>query len=273
MMTARGLAAVLVAGAVAGPAQAYECTRTNLDSGPSLTWRVRQVRWVLDGRLSSRISDRAGTQAAIEASFQAWSDVPCSDFEFVLSETRTGASAGAPEGGPYENVVTFVPSGWLYDKEIIALTTASFDDRTGQILDADVELNDQHFTFTLPTQTCQKAPGHMDLQNTLTHEVGHVIGLDHPPLAEQFETATMYASAPPCETDKRSLEEDDMAGVCAIYPVGEENQPCFPPEGPQFTVIETDDGMGCATTAGGGGGAALVVLLAGAVARRSRRRG
>ncbi len=273
MSRAARTTAALVAALWSAPAYAYECTRTAIDSGPSLIWSVRVVRWVLDGRLSPQISDRAGTQAAIEASFKTWNDVPCSDFEFVLSEMRSGASAGAPKGGPYENVVTFVPTGWPYDKEIIALTTSAFDDRTGQIFDADIEINDQYFDFFLPEQACVKATGRMDLQNTITHEVGHVIGLDHPPMTAQYEEATMYASAPPCEITKRTLADDDMAGLCAIYPIGQPVQACFPPEGPAFVVIDSDDGMGCTTSGGATGLAAAGVALALALRRRGVRRG
>lgn len=269
------LATTLVAVFVlmASPARAFECTRVAPDVGPSLTWKSRQVRWVLDGRLSPQIADRDGARAAIEASFDTWSKVPCSDFEFILSEVRDGATAGAPDGGPYENVVTFISGGWVYDKEVIALTTTAFDNRTGQILDADIEINEQHFQFSLPQESCARMPGNMDLQNTLTHEVGHVVGLDHPPIDPRFEETTMYASAPPCEIEKRSLADDDMAALCAIYPLGRETQPCFAPEGPDFVVIDSDDGLGCASAGSPPFGALLLVLGLGVVRARRRRGG
>ncbi|BDG07001.1 matrixin family metalloprotease [Anaeromyxobacter paludicola] len=54
----------------------------------------------------------------------------------------------------------------------------------------------------------------IDVQNTVTHELGHVLGLDHPPLAG----ATMSATATPGETSKRVLAASDVAGICTAYP-------------------------------------------------------
>jgi len=57
----------------------------------------------------------------------------------------------------------------------------------------------------------------------LTHEVGHLIGLDHTP---DF-SATMYAGYEPGTTEQRSIEEDDLLAVCAAYPP-ERDATCAP---------------------------------------------
>ena len=86
----------------------------------------------------------------------------------------------------------------------------------------------------------------MDLRNSITHEVGHLIGLDHPPNTPRNAESTMFASAPACETKKRSLAQDDIDGICMIYPSGMPNQQCYPPDGPAFKLVENNDGYsGC----------------------------
>ncbi|MBK7778307.1 MAG: hypothetical protein IPI43_30070 [Sandaracinaceae bacterium] len=70
---------VLALVAPAPAAWAYKCTRTAITSGPSLTWRARQVSWVLDSDLTGDIANKAATRATIKASFQTWTHVPCSD--------------------------------------------------------------------------------------------------------------------------------------------------------------------------------------------------
>jgi hypothetical protein len=63
----------------------------------------------------------------------------------------------------------------------------------------------------------------VDIENTVTHEVGHVLGLDHSsndPFEEneKIRTATMYYATNPGITDGRSLESDDILGLQHLYP-------------------------------------------------------
>lgn len=176
---------------------------------------------------------------------------------------------------------------------IVALTSVLYDPRDGRIVDADIELNGWdgrpgllsnapngwYFTCldpeVVPTRTvCSSygeggsAPCHyIDLQNTVTHEAGHFLGLRHPcRLSDGAETdlppcgpspqpalpygeTTMNPMTGPGETTKRSLSADDVAGVCAAYP-------------------QPSGGCGC----GGGEGAGAASLLVAALALRRGRR-
>jgi hypothetical protein len=58
-------------------------------------------------------------------------------------------------------------------------------------------------------------PGKMDLLNILTHEIGHAMGLGHP--SDSCTEETMFRFADNGETDKRSLEAGDIAGINALY--------------------------------------------------------
>jgi hypothetical protein len=82
-----------------------------------------------------------------------------------------------------------------------------------------------------------------------THEIGHVLGLDHSPDWE----ATMYASY--SRTSNISeLTEDDVAGLCAIYPPDRKVGRCDPAPYNGFSTtcgtVDCDDG-GCRATAPG----------------------
>jgi hypothetical protein len=64
------------------------------------------------------------------------------------------------------------------------------------------------------TTTDRVPAGGFDLASIVTHEAGHFLGLAHATLPG----ATMYASAKPATTTLRTLAQDDIEGICTIYP-------------------------------------------------------
>ena len=150
--------------------------------------------------------------SAIRDSFESWDSVSCSSLSLVYggltNEDRVGYYSCDPAQNA--NVVMFIASGWNHQADALALTSVTYDMTTGVIVDADIELNDQNFNFT----TTDLAPMvRIDLQNTITHEIGHLVGFDHTTEAE----ATMFGTAPPGETIKRDLHQDDIDGLCSVY--------------------------------------------------------
>ena len=130
----------------------------------------------------------------------------------------------------------------------------------------------------------------MDLQNALTHELGHLIGLDHTcfdPLSSmtgvrpddnagqpvpdcatatpEVQATTMFPSAMPGDTQKRTLAPDDLNAVCTIYSIND------PPPPPGTGV--NGGCAGCAAAGGAGdlGAPATFALLAAALIARRRR--
>jgi hypothetical protein len=93
----------------------------------------------------------------------------------------------------------------------IALTTLTFDEVTGHVLDADVELNAASFQLTTSDTTID-----YDLLGVLQHETGHFLGLTH----SFDENATMRSAYPDPSMALafRTLSQDDVAGICALYP-------------------------------------------------------
>ncbi len=91
----------------------------------------------------------------------------------------------------------------------LAVTTVSFNPDNAQIYDVDVELLSSSADFTTGDDDVE-----VDLASVVTHEAGHFLGLDHSLVAG----ATMAAGYFPGQTDTRSLEPDDLEGICAAYP-------------------------------------------------------
>jgi hypothetical protein len=105
-----------------------------------------------------------------------------------------------------------------------------------------------------------------DVQNTLTHELGHALGLAHAP--SQF--STMYATSQPGETSKRVLDSGSQEFLCEAYPKNRIPLDCV--------ALPAKAGLGTVTSscAAAPGGVLTGLLIAGAawtLAARRRRRG
>ena len=122
---------------------------------------------------------------------------------------------------------------WSYDEDTIAITLTTYDEESGVVYDSDIELNaapqrdGRRFVFSsTETPSCGAVgPGQCvltDVQNTVTHEVGHLLGLDHTSAAG----STMNPTAAPGDTTKRAVDPGSRSFVCSVYPRGAPSQAC-----------------------------------------------
>lgn len=231
---------VLTVGSVLAstPAHAFVCTVIP-GGGPSVFWEGRSIGFTIHEACSADV-DNSVCLEAVRASYRTWTDVDCSDFQFVDMGTTENARAGYDWRRPdsNHNVLVFREGKdgpvdtWPHAAGALAITTLTFNSRTGRVLDADIEMNgvpngsrEFHFAVCPDQGGCTQ----IDIQNTVTHEVGHIVGLDHPVAGTPGASeTTMFNSAPPGEIKKRSLSQDDMDGVCSIYPAAAATHPCVP---------------------------------------------
>jgi hypothetical protein len=210
-----------LAGALPGlaPAGAHAYVRSTVEGDPStpLFWRFRTVPL----RLAPDSCDDLGGAAvelAIARSIATWNEAArgCSDFRLVDDGYPSGSATNLFDGEPDgENRILWRETVWPEEvpTHTLALTTSIHRVATGEIVDADIDLNGVHHTWTAVDDP---AAARVDVENTVTHELGHLLGLAHVPDAE----ATMYGESAPGDLDKRSLAEDDVAGLCSVYPDG-----------------------------------------------------
>ena len=154
--------------------------------------------------------------AVARSAFDAWTHADCGGgttpaMEVVDLGPVSCSAREYNQSGGNANAIVFRDDEWPYTGQgnTLALTTVTFHLDTGEIYDADMEVNGAGTTLTIGDADVQ-----YDLQSILTHEAGHFLGLAHSPVPDSTMTITYL----PGDTSLRDLAPDDVAAICAVYP-------------------------------------------------------
>ncbi len=160
-----------------------------------------------------------GYRDALRNSFAAWSNVP----GLGLSVNELGTTAQPAVDGDGKNVIVWTTSGWRNlsfrpPAGALAVTVLSFNSSDGTLSDADIYFNDEYFEWG----NLNGGEMLIDVENIGTHEVGHLMGLDHSsedPFEDDSELldATMYYASAYGEIERRDLAASDELGIRALY--------------------------------------------------------
>lgn len=230
--------ALLISATLPLTAEAYQPTLTCTPSGPyacqagetplPVLWPAAQASFVINDRGTHNSTAPPGlSQPVLDTildAFDAWNQVECPGFDAPdncsdMLLTYDGTTPQSAIGFDQQdmsnnlNLVVFRDEDWdlVASNLTFALTSVTYNPRTGQIVDADLEINSEIYKQNIGDPA---DPNLVDLKNTLVHEVGHFVGMDH----SSVPRATMFASADLGETMKRELSRDDIDGICASYP-------------------------------------------------------
>jgi hypothetical protein len=215
------------------------------------------VSWSINESGSDDVDDLDAVRGALQRAFGAWNANGCSYLKFYETPVSSCGSKhiGYSSEGGNVNLIVWCEEYWSsdYPQGAVALTFVHYEEATGEIVDTDVAYNGAMFTFGL-VEDPESCDGITDIQNTMTHEAGHMMGFDE----SDVDGSTMWPYTFACDIEKRTLAEDDIAGLCALYPVDNDPQVCTSPIG----GIEECDGCGCTVAPEADGFAGVFILLA-----------
>jgi hypothetical protein len=251
---------------------------------PTVTtkWRVPEIQYYINPDGSGLSNDQV--IQVVQNSFASWTNTGIG-----VSFRYMGITSHKDNAKDHINTIfwdvdqTFVPVG-----KALAKTEASFDS-TGAIVGADIGFATTLGTsFYSPTRgycggtsafrfggiplywrigTQGVSPGLIpflsdvysaDVQATLTHEIGHLLGLGHTPVANA--TMSVIQSSPSffCSTDQGNLKADDIAGARFLYPQAAASPatwtqllPATSPPARHYHVMSPDGGRGQVLLFGG----------------------
>lgn len=213
---------------------AYNPEQDQLGGPVPTRWQNKTVTWNLNHTIGSNVHTSGGDDVGtvLGKAFATWQQTQLNgQVANGLTVTRgSDTSVTDPNSSDCVNVISFVPSSAVnFPTGAIAFTqiVTSFGppptsypcttppntrmcNLASCIVDADIVFNPkEQFSTTTPPLM-----GDFDVQPVATHEIGHLLGLDHSGIAG----AIMYPFGDAGGVQQRTLAVDDTVGVAFLYP-------------------------------------------------------
>lgn len=184
------------------PNAAYAYTQKYTSTGRLVRWSRSPIELTVVRVDNCRsCPDETEVFGSLQRAASTWNEIPTSPNINIIERS------GNPEWDIDGVNGVYLVRDWPFSFRALAITLTSYNENTGELIDTDVIINGEMlFGFS-------GERNRYDLDTVLTHELGHVLGLDE----SSVPGATMFPNTRKGETDRRELSTDDVDGIMSLY--------------------------------------------------------
>lgn len=189
-----------------------------------IKWPRRTIQVALSTSLQSpgaNIKPDSDVVGAARRALTRWASLSNINFVVTWSQATSVSPADAGDGISLLTIATTPENEAFNSAATTGRTRVFFDPETGNIAEADISINPRPKAEdgTELLFSTDGTPGTYDLEATFTHEIGHLLGLDHSAVLSSTMQARQAFNGTfglPALTE-RTLSEDDRQKILSLY--------------------------------------------------------
>lgn len=201
------------------PSNAYAPQYSSEKTNQKLRWKTNVIQIAFSNSLlkpNINIKPESDVIGALRRSLETWENAADVTFETIWTDKQTVSAT--ENAGDKVSLITIAPTAenllmFSKDAEQVSARTRVFFNSKGYINEADIVLNPYQQFST------DGSVGTFDLESTLTHEIGHLLGLEHSSVfgATMHENSGKNGVFNLPSYDARTLAATDVSAIRAIY--------------------------------------------------------